>query len=218
MIPSRFMCVLKFMPITHQQNRVARKVRSASQKVFPRASTSRVSGMLINCESTQQQPADKSTWNDDVNAATIPYTCSQSWPGSGLNGVRIYCSPSSGTSNSVALKRRRRHRHRHKHSRRHLRILVTILGLMGFVTNTHTLPVRHKAKAQACVRSQFTRFRCVIVFAAVAPKLTEMLGECCAMGRPRPADPAVLSASATGRARCCTETTGLRASTGKRAR
>lgn len=45
------------------------------------------------------------TWNDAVNADTASYTRSQEWPGGGRNGVKMYCSPSSGTSSKVALQR-----------------------------------------------------------------------------------------------------------------
>lgn len=43
------------------------------------------------------------TWNDAVNADTISYTYSHLCDVSGLNGVKIYCSPSNGTNSNVAL-------------------------------------------------------------------------------------------------------------------
>lgn len=43
------------------------------------------------------------TWNDAVNADIVSYARSHEWPGSGLNGVKMYCRPNNGTSSNVAL-------------------------------------------------------------------------------------------------------------------
>ena len=64
--------------------------------------------LLFICANTspfkkQKNVATHNPWNDAVNAEIISYVCSYACPCGGLNGVNIYCNPSRGTSNKVAL-------------------------------------------------------------------------------------------------------------------